>query len=248
MAPCLRKTSISISNSSSTSSSTSTTSPTHNNRHRSHKGCWTCKRKRIHCDETHPGCQNCTSKGVVCEGYEIRLRWGSGIASRGRYNGAAKPSVECIPPPSKRRWDLRNKSRRRSDDMGESVVTTGAAGGGGDGSEGDEQGQPVLLVLGSGLNGEIGGGTRTELHSTNPPPPATNQVPATVNILNEPPQGDHFPSDYLNITKHFQLPVSTRILEPQPSSPTHHLLSPSMRHGYQTSRSSSMNGRRSVFA
>ena len=45
--------------------------------------------------------------------------------------------------------------------MGESVVTTGAAGGGGDGSEGDEQGQPVLLVLGSGLNGEIGGGTRT---------------------------------------------------------------------------------------
>lgn len=68
--------------------------------------------------------------------------------------------MECIPPPSKRRWDLRNKSRRRSDDLGEGVVKTGAGGGGGDGSEGDEQGQPVLLILGPGLNGEIRGGTR----------------------------------------------------------------------------------------
>lgn len=95
-------------------------------RHRSHKGCWTCKRKRIHCDETRPGCQQCSKRGLACEGYEIRLRWGAGIASRGRYNGAEKPIKESIPPCSKRRWDLRGKCEQR------------------DG--GDQQGQPVLLL------------------------------------------------------------------------------------------------------
>ncbi|KAJ5368640.1 uncharacterized protein N7496_008400 [Penicillium cataractarum] len=98
-------------------------------RHRSHKGCWTCKRKRIQCDETRPGCQKCSSRGVTCEGYEIRLRWGAGIASRGRYSGAEKPVKEFIPPPSKRRWDLRDKGEQRE--------------------EGDHQGQPVLLFSSS---------------------------------------------------------------------------------------------------
>ncbi|KAJ6085880.1 hypothetical protein N7486_010161 [Penicillium sp. IBT 16267x] len=95
-------------------------------RHRSHKGCWTCKRKRIHCDETRPGCQQCSKRGVTCEGYEIRLRWGAGIASRGRFNGAEKPVKEFIPPYSKRRWDLRGKCAPRD--------------------SGDQQGQPVLLL------------------------------------------------------------------------------------------------------
>lgn len=95
-------------------------------RHRSHKGCWTCKRKRIQCDETRPGCRRCTERGLTCEGYEIRLRWGAGIASRGRFSGAEKPTKESIPPPSKRRWDLRTKGEQRE--------------------EGDGQGQPVLLL------------------------------------------------------------------------------------------------------
>lgn len=82
-------------------------------RHRSHKGCWTCKRKRIQCDETRPGCRRCAERGLTCEGYEIRLRWGAGIASRGRFSGADKPIQESIPPPSKRRWDLRGKTEQR---------------------------------------------------------------------------------------------------------------------------------------
>ncbi len=101
-------------------------------RHRSHKGCWTCKRKRVQCDETRPGCQRCSSRGVLCEGYEIRLRWGAGIASRGRYSGAEKPVKEFIPPPSKRRWDLRDKGEQR---------------------DGDRQGQPVLLFSSSSYEG-----------------------------------------------------------------------------------------------
>ncbi|KAJ5193651.1 hypothetical protein N7491_000982 [Penicillium cf. griseofulvum] len=94
-------------------------------RHRSFKGCWTCKKRRIQCDELRPGCQKCSSRGLTCEGYEIRLRWGAGIASRGKYSGAEKPVKESIPPRSKRRWDMRNK---------------------GDKSPlGDEDGQPVLV-------------------------------------------------------------------------------------------------------
>lgn len=95
-------------------------------RHRSHKGCWTCKRKRIQCDETQPGCRKCGERGLTCEGYGIRLRWGAGIASRGRFSGAEKPTKESIPPPSKRRWDLRTKGEQRE--------------------EGDQQGQPVLIL------------------------------------------------------------------------------------------------------
>ncbi|KAJ5704766.1 hypothetical protein N7536_000455 [Penicillium majusculum] len=78
-------------------------------RHRSFKGCWTCKKKRIQCDEMRPACRKCSSRGLTCEGYEIRLRWGAGIASRGKYSGAEKPVKESIPPRSKRRWDMRDK-------------------------------------------------------------------------------------------------------------------------------------------
>ncbi|KAJ5718156.1 hypothetical protein N7488_003802 [Penicillium malachiteum] len=139
-------------------------------RHRSHKGCWTCKRKRIQCDEIRPACQQCTRKGMVCEGYEIRLRWGAGIASRGRFNGAEKPIQESIPPHSKRRWDLRGKGEQRGND--------------------DQQGQPVLLERGM-----------TEARSSNQPVVER----ATVNILNVPCGQEQ---DYVNINKHFELPVS----------------------------------------
>ncbi|KAK5788771.1 hypothetical protein VI817_009729 [Penicillium citrinum] len=65
---------------------------------RSYQGCWTCKRRRRRCDNARPTCQSCERRGVNCEGYEVRLRWGSGIASRGRYMGADKPLEESVPP------------------------------------------------------------------------------------------------------------------------------------------------------
>ncbi|KAJ5149400.1 hypothetical protein N7448_000978 [Penicillium atrosanguineum] len=147
-------------------------------RHRSHKGCWTCKRKRIQCDETQPGCRKCTERGLTCEGYGIRLRWGAGIASRGRFTGAEKPTKESIPPPSKRRWDLRTKGEQSE--------------------EGDQQGQPMLLL----------GHTREtrSLSLLNQP---INERP-TVNILNTPYGQD--PSDYIGIKKHFELPVSASMV------------------------------------
>ncbi|KAJ5787339.1 hypothetical protein N7457_002329 [Penicillium paradoxum] len=95
-------------------------------RHRSFKGCWTCKKRRIQCDEVRPTCQKCSSRGITCEGYEIRLRWGAGIASRGKYSGAKEPVKDSMPPRSKRRWDMRGKGHHLtpSDGQGEPILVS----------------------------------------------------------------------------------------------------------------------------
>ncbi|EEA23640.1 C6 finger domain protein, putative [Talaromyces marneffei ATCC 18224] len=82
--------------------------------HRSREGCWTCRAKRQKCDKAQPACHNCETRGVSCEGYALRLRWGTGIASRGRFTGAEKPVEQSIPPrPKGRRRDLSRERRRR---------------------------------------------------------------------------------------------------------------------------------------
>ncbi|OJJ07843.1 hypothetical protein ASPVEDRAFT_202920 [Aspergillus versicolor CBS 583.65] len=80
---------------------------------RSHAGCWTCKAKRRKCDRARPTCRVCTDHGIACEGYELRLRWGSGIASRGHFTGAEAPVDASIPlrVPGRRRD--RNRTRQR---------------------------------------------------------------------------------------------------------------------------------------
>ncbi|KAJ5964317.1 uncharacterized protein N7479_004193 [Penicillium vulpinum] len=89
---------------------------------RSHQGCWTCKRRRRRCDKARPSCQNCTERGATCEGYEVRLRWGTGIASRGRFTGADKPVKNSVPPRQKgRQRDLSKERRRRIELEGDSV-------------------------------------------------------------------------------------------------------------------------------
>ena len=80
---------------------------------RSHHGCWTCKDKRRRCDKARPTCETCRERGQVCEGYEVRLRWGTGIASRGRFTGADKPLDESVPARLKgRKRDLRQEKRK----------------------------------------------------------------------------------------------------------------------------------------
>ncbi|PLB50117.1 hypothetical protein P170DRAFT_380493 [Aspergillus steynii IBT 23096] len=74
-------------------------------RQRSHHSCWTCKARRRKCDRGRPACRVCSDRGILCEGYEVRLRWGSGIASRGRFTGAGEPVVASVP--------VRVKGRRR---------------------------------------------------------------------------------------------------------------------------------------
>lgn len=86
---------------------------------RSYQGCWTCKRRRRRCDNARPTCQSCARRGIDCEGYEVRLKWGSGIASRGRYTGAEKPLEESVPPrPKGRQRDL-IRQKMRSEPQGQ---------------------------------------------------------------------------------------------------------------------------------
>ncbi|KAJ5170364.1 uncharacterized protein N7500_003147 [Penicillium coprophilum] len=81
---------------------------------RSHQGCWTCKRRRRRCDNARPSCRNCSERGATCEGYEVRLRWGAGIASRGHFTGADKPVKNSVPPRQRgRQRDLSRERKRR---------------------------------------------------------------------------------------------------------------------------------------
>ncbi|TIC92646.1 Transcriptional regulatory protein moc3 [Colletotrichum higginsianum] len=74
---------------------------------RSRSGCLTCKRRHRKCDETRPDCLQCLGQGVECGGYRTILRWGSGIASRGRFAGAPAPvdavAVDAPKPPKRKR-------------------------------------------------------------------------------------------------------------------------------------------------
>lgn len=38
-------------------------------------GCWTCRRRRVKCDQEKPICQRCRQLRVECEGYGVRLQW-----------------------------------------------------------------------------------------------------------------------------------------------------------------------------
>ncbi|KAK9852402.1 hypothetical protein MYU51_008133 [Penicillium brevicompactum] len=64
---------------------------------------------------------------VDCEGYEVRLKWGAGIASRGRFTGADKPIQDSVPPRQKgRQRDLGRKEKEkenRARDPGQYIET-----------------------------------------------------------------------------------------------------------------------------
>ncbi|KAE9579574.1 hypothetical protein CGMCC3_g4345 [Colletotrichum fructicola] len=75
---------------------------------RSRSGCLTCKRRHRKCDETRPDCLQCLGQGIQCEGYNVVLRWDTGIASRGRLTGAPTPAD--APPAKRRRTTLSSRS------------------------------------------------------------------------------------------------------------------------------------------
>jgi hypothetical protein len=60
-------------------------------RKRTRDGCWTCKLRHQKCDGARPRCANCQQIGRECGGFEVRLQWGNGVASRGRLAGASSP-------------------------------------------------------------------------------------------------------------------------------------------------------------
>ncbi|KAI0406920.1 fungal-specific transcription factor domain-containing protein [Xylaria palmicola] len=41
----------------------------------SRQGCWTCKSRKVQCDQSIPTCQRCAKAQRACEGYGLRLSW-----------------------------------------------------------------------------------------------------------------------------------------------------------------------------
>ncbi|GLB11763.1 hypothetical protein AtubIFM57258_008633 [Aspergillus tubingensis] len=60
------------------------------------KDCPKCRTRRIKCDRSVPACRKCTTRGSLCPGYGLILRWGQGVASRGRLAGRQLP-LPCSP-------------------------------------------------------------------------------------------------------------------------------------------------------
>ncbi|KXH65405.1 hypothetical protein CNYM01_08975 [Colletotrichum nymphaeae SA-01] len=83
---------------------------------RTRSGCLNCKRRHRKCDEGRPQCLQCIGQGVECEGYQTVLRWGSGIASRGRFAGALVPVEIEAPPPVKRKKKSKLDEKTRGSD------------------------------------------------------------------------------------------------------------------------------------
>lgn len=58
------------------------------------KGCYTCRRRRIICDNGQPTCRKCRDAGKECLGYQKPLVWvKGGVASRGKMMGRSFDDV-----------------------------------------------------------------------------------------------------------------------------------------------------------
>ncbi|KAF7625726.1 hypothetical protein AFLA_002574 [Aspergillus flavus NRRL3357] len=58
------------------------------------KGCYTCRRRRIICDNGLPTCRKCRDAGKECLGYQKPLVWvKGGVASRGKMMGRSFDDV-----------------------------------------------------------------------------------------------------------------------------------------------------------
>lgn len=66
-------------------------------RRRTFTGCWTCRSRRVKCDEARPQCSRCTRLGVQCEGYGIRLNWSQSRYSP-RFDSTAEAGLQRSTP------------------------------------------------------------------------------------------------------------------------------------------------------
>ncbi|KAH8424083.1 Zn(II)2Cys6 transcription factor domain-containing protein [Aspergillus melleus] len=63
------------------------------------KGCYTCRRRRIICDNGLPTCRKCRDAGKECLGYQKPLVWvKGGVASRGKMMGRSFDDANANPP------------------------------------------------------------------------------------------------------------------------------------------------------
>lgn len=59
--------------------------------------CFTCAREGTRCDRRRPFCSQCLERGLGCSGYKTALKWGVGVASRGKLRGLSLPITGSEP-------------------------------------------------------------------------------------------------------------------------------------------------------
>ncbi|OKL60992.1 hypothetical protein UA08_03643 [Talaromyces atroroseus] len=55
-------------------------------------GCWTCRERKVKCDEGRPSCQQCIGRDLECKGYAQRLQWLAPLTATG---GGCKVPTAC---------------------------------------------------------------------------------------------------------------------------------------------------------
>ncbi|KAF2454471.1 fungal-specific transcription factor domain-containing protein [Lineolata rhizophorae] len=67
-------------------------------------GCWTCRARKLKCDEGQPACNQCAIKGFFCEGYATRLQWLPPIT--GRVDDGSSSTAQLAPGIGSRRRQI----------------------------------------------------------------------------------------------------------------------------------------------
>lgn len=44
-------------------------------RTRGFTGCYTCRERKLKCDDAKPACNRCLAVGIKCQGYGVKLSW-----------------------------------------------------------------------------------------------------------------------------------------------------------------------------
>ncbi|KAK7409364.1 arginine metabolism regulation protein II, partial [Neonectria punicea] len=57
-------------------------------------GCWTCRKRKVKCDEARPNCRQCRDKSLACEGYGSRLQW---LAPETSIKSASRSEIPSAP-------------------------------------------------------------------------------------------------------------------------------------------------------
>ncbi|KAH7230387.1 fungal-specific transcription factor domain-containing protein [Fusarium solani] len=74
--------------------------PTPRRRGRTFTGCWTCRERRVKCDENRPACSRCLSAGRTCQGYHLKLSW---VTAHGAIERAPRAASQASAPETSER-------------------------------------------------------------------------------------------------------------------------------------------------
>ncbi|KAF7719976.1 Fungal Zn(2)-Cys(6) binuclear cluster domain-containing protein [Penicillium ucsense] len=60
-------------------------------------GCWTCRSRRVKCDDERPVCRRCRQSGWHCQGYGLRLGWSQTPGSRSQRRQTQWSALQLLP-------------------------------------------------------------------------------------------------------------------------------------------------------